>query len=762
MSDAVRYVGAAALTAVGVVTGNGYLVASGIALAVGPEVVGALIDIPQVPTTADRPSAGQAYNLDRASNRRRLNETMPVLYGRFRIYPEYVTEPWVQYVDNEQYLHVGLALTAGECAVLETFIGDTPISSYQEVEAWTYLPGEEVLPFHTNVSTNEQVTNVEVRGAGYTTGERAFDYSGSTVTESLGQPAFSGFSAGQTVVVTGSRDNDGSYTLASVAPDFRSATITGSFVDETALHEPLPDVFETTYSTLSEPAEASFVGPFPAHPAGSRIDEFAVDIEFPRGLYASSNGGLQSASVEITVQWRQVGDIDWETAGVEELTAASLTPQRFTCSYFIADTVTGRVEVRLRRAGAVSTNANLIDEALWTGLRGFIRTVTVAVPGPGKSYRISNGGSVFGDRTTYWLRIRASGQLNGSAAQKINVIAQRLLPTWDGMAWSDPEETRSIAWAFADAAGNPMYGVYRTYDRIDLAQLLALDAVWAAAEHEFNGYFDSELSAIEALKSIARCGRAAVVDDGRQISLVRDQAQTLRACAFGDRNVVQDSLQVAFDLPGRDTPTGVQVEYHDPVSFQVKTVLAGDDTRPATIKLLGCTSRQHAWEEASFIFADQRLRRVRVSLQTELDGFIPGFGALVEVQSRWPQWGAGGDVLAVAGDERTLTLSEVMDWSLPGPYSLRLVQADGSPADPIACVRGEADDVAVLASDAPAWVYTGDARERTRFAWASSTTVPMLALVRRAQASGEMGCSLELVLENNAVHADPGPAPAET
>ena len=78
------------------------------------------------------PASSPTYNLTAQGNEARLTQPIPELFGRNRCFPDFVTTPYADYVDNEQYLHHILAIGIGEYEIDEDSVklGDTAITSY--------------------------------------------------------------------------------------------------------------------------------------------------------------------------------------------------------------------------------------------------------------------------------------------------------------------------------------------------------------------------------------------------------------------------------------------------------------------------------------------------------------------------------------------------------------------------------------------------------------------------------------------------------
>src|SRR5690606_25163967 len=138
----------------------------------------------------------------------------------------------------------------------------------------------------------------------------------------------------------------------------------------------------------------------------------------------------------------------WSVLASETFSAATTTPQRRSDRYPVTP---GRYEVRARRTDVKDTDARAGHELRWEGLKTFL-----------------DGTPAFGNVTLLALRMRATDNLSQRSSRLVNCIVTRKLPVWDPVSgWSAPQPTRSIAWAFADAA-RADYGANLPDSRIDL------------------------------------------------------------------------------------------------------------------------------------------------------------------------------------------------------------------------------------------------------------------------------------------------------
>ena len=273
-----------------------------------------------------------------------------------------------------------------------------------------------------------------------------------------------------------------------------------------------------------------WIGPFIANPAGTEATAIGIDVIMPRGLYyANDDGSFSARTVEWEVEARAVDDEgeaagEWIAVASESVTAAENTPQRKSYRYTVA---AGRYEVRVRRTNDKSGDARAGHEIRWGGLKTFLENIPE-----------------FGDVTLLAVRMRATDNLSQRSARLVNVIVTRKLPVWDPTTgWSAPRPTRSLAWAFADAA-RARYGAGLADARIDLAALHALDQVWQSRGDRFDAVFDQGLTVWEALTRIARCGRALPFPAGR------DTADRPRRAAHLAGSAVRAPQHRQGQLPG--------------------------------------------------------------------------------------------------------------------------------------------------------------------------------------------------------------------
>jgi hypothetical protein len=106
-------------------------------------------------------AASPTYNLTAQGNRIRPGEVIPDCYGRHLQFPDFCADPYTEYAGNEQYLYQQFCLGQGEYEIEEIRIGETPISSFQEIETEIVAPYQRGTLFPSLVETSGEVAGQE-------------------------------------------------------------------------------------------------------------------------------------------------------------------------------------------------------------------------------------------------------------------------------------------------------------------------------------------------------------------------------------------------------------------------------------------------------------------------------------------------------------------------------------------------------------------------------------------------------------------------
>lgn len=675
------------------------------------------------------PAAGQGrekspsptYSIAAQGNSARIGQAIPVQYGRLLCYPDFAAQPYTEFAGGEQYLYQLLCLGAGEYDIEDIRIEDTPITAFAEVETEIVPPGEQVTLFPVQVVTSVEVSGQELPGM---MEDCAWSRSGSVVTVTRSDHGLATGSCVDIEFTTGGAPS-GRYTVATVPS---SSTFTIACASGTS---GLANV---------RPVIGGVTG-FVANAAQTVATHLAVDFVLPQGLYDRDNDGdLHSRQIDVMVEAQQVDDLgvaigSWIVLENWIYSAKTINAVRESRRYTLA--TPGRYRVRVWRRDRDHTGSDAAEQILWAGLRAYLTEV-----------------QDWGPVTLIAMRMRATNNLSIASSRKIAVLATRKLPVWTGAAWTAPQPTRSIAWALADAARDADYGRGLPDARLDLAALLALDAIWATRGDSCDGRFDQARTWWEAIQAIARTGRARAFFQGGVLRVVRDGPASVPVALFGQRSIVAGTIVLDYVVETGLSADGVRVSYYDETTWapqRVTGALPGvTPVRPADREIWGIVKRAQGMREAVYEAASTRYRRRIAKFETEMEGFIPALGDLIALQHDMPGWGAQAEVTAWEAGSRRLSLTEPV--AVTASTVLALRRPDGSVTDPVAVTQGAAATEVILAEAPDFTPLTGQDRERTQVAIGTVETWSARAKVLSARPRDLYHVEIEAVLDDPSVH----------
>lgn len=507
------------------------------------------------------------------------------------------------------------------------------------------------------------------------------------------------------------------------------------------------------------------VGGYVSCPSGATVDQIALHF-FWRALYHAAGDTIGNRSVLFEIRWRPVDDVgtptgDW-TSQLVTIVGATASAWRET-KYVTIDPPC-RAEVDVCRVTQETDNSQVQDAATLGGLLGFI------VDKPG------DDPAVDAECTRLAVQVRSSGQLARLAENSVNVDGQRWLSIWNGTSWSDPQPTRSIAWAAAQWLVGMSRGRIAHAD-LDADLFLACDTAWETSGDTFDGVFDQKPGFLEGVNTILRCGRAQLIRDYQAglYSIYRD-VPTAPVLLLAD-GINCDLGEESIETPSSDSVTGLSVTWFDPLLRTSRPgPVVGLDTDPEEIKMLGLSSWRKAFEMVTYEFLKGKLRVHSISADTEMEGTQLSIGDRVLLSSQVKMFGQAAAVTFIDG--LTLTVWPPLTWTTGAQHYVYLSGRDGAPGARINCTRGSSDDELVLASAIDVVVREADDTAPMAIAFGHDGTElvpadgPLVVLV----ASGEsrsittpdgtevqaMGASLSLLVDDDRIHADPGEAPPDT
>ena len=436
---------------------------------------------------------------------------------------------------------------------------------------------------------------------------------------------------------------------------------------------------EVSGQELFAPNDEEFsgtIGPYTTNPPGTTTNKLLFDFVFQQGIGRyNDQGQLNDYTVEWRIDYRTVDDLgegtsDWAT--LAELSyhdpegKGTPTPQRLTYTY---DVTPARYQVRVVRTSDTTGDGKTLDSLVWGALRAML---------PGTyTYPIS----------CIALSIKATNALTQGASQQFSSIVTRKLPLYDRATktWSEEVPTRSWAAAVSSVCRSA-WGGRLSDSSIDLDTLWAIDERLQAKGWNYDAYIDGAYLVWQLISEM--CQSQCVIPRlvGPVLSFVEDRADRPATFALTPRNIVRNTFGVTYVTYTDETPDDVTVEYLDAdAGFQQRDVTAAlpesESEEPASLSILGITSRDHAHDVAVAYAAHNRWQRIVVECQTESLGRIINKGDICTVaHPRFKNTAAG----AVSDwDESTLSLRLIRDMGklypdgYDGPIYLALSKPDG-------------------------------------------------------------------------------------
>lgn len=382
---------------------------------------------------------------------------------------------------------------------------------------------------------------------------------------------------------------------------------------------------EVSGQELFAPNDAEFdgsIGPYTTNPPGTKTNKLLFDFVLQNGVgHYDDQGNLNNYTVSWKIRYQAIDDIgnpasEWATLDEITVTNSTLTPQRMTYAYDVAD---GRYQCDIIRTSNTTGDGRTLDTLIWGAMRAML---------PGTyAYPIS----------CIAFSVRANNALTQNASTRFSVIATRKLPLYDRATktWSDETPTRSWAAAVAHVCKCEWGG--RVSDaNIDLDALWAIDEKLQARGWQYDSYIDGAYLVWPLL--VEMCQSQCVIPRfvGPVLSFVMDAADRPPVFALTPRNIVRNSFSVTYATWSDETPDDVTVEYLDAdYGYQQRDVTAtlpeSESREPSGLNILGITSREHAHKVAVAYAAHNRWQRVIVECQVEALGRIINRGDVCTV-----------------------------------------------------------------------------------------------------------------------------------
>jgi hypothetical protein len=403
-------------------------------------------------------SGNSIYNANARGNTPSPSGVIRSVAGKVEIFPDLICPVHRKFIDHEEWLYLMLSVGEGYYFLREEniYIAETPIRNYiGDITPFIFEPGDDIsgTDAHENWFESEEVAALELTTAtGTPVGSWSLDALGDEFTSYLdGVAEPFPFAVGEKFeILTGS--NVGVYKVDAISGvDDEIATVISQDVEFLAEVEavnrrnqvnrtaaaqrantrnrPPPgtrinyvteDAPTTTLATVTDEAVTwkgvsggvNWEGPFEIIPRNETARYIEVDVNFPGGLVELNNDGDPiNKTVAIEVQYRNVGDDEWQTVPSTSFTDNTYDERGYTIEIDAGSAI--RPELRFRRVTLESDSVNVSEDV-------FILRVKAKLTSP----------TSYADITTIGLEIRGTNALAGTAENKVNIRgAIRKLPT---------------------------------------------------------------------------------------------------------------------------------------------------------------------------------------------------------------------------------------------------------------------------------------------------------------------------------------------
>ncbi len=620
-----------------------------------------------------------SYSINGGSNKARPFGPIPLILGRHKVYPDYAAKPYTEIVGNDEYLRMLFCWGYGRLKIENIKIGDTPITSYDDVEIQTY-EGKDDDP---DISLYPSVVNQTSVGVD-------LDASDGWVTRTVAAGADEiswdiEFPRGLLQL-----DVDGNRLLravalemqykSSAASNWTSLSGTVAWSTSTAVNLPAGtpagthSIFATVHGTIviKQGTSNSLSFKF-AHKIGELVVE---DVEQGSGLTVrtvTSVTDLSNDNVTGLNCSELLGAACFVSSGsavFDAIQCSEKTQSAVRRGFSIDVDSSYSCMVRIRRVTADSDSTRIVDECQWK----YIRSIT-------------NGSPVDFDYpfALTAVRIKASGQLNG-IIEDLNGICTSYAEIWNGSTWTGSLPTQNpAALARLVLMGNANH-LARTSSQMDEDAFGDWYELCASQGYKFNMVRDFRASAWDSFADICATARAAPALSEGKWSVIIDHSGKGIAQHITPRNSWGfSSVKTLFDAPHAFR---VKFKNEDQV-FEWDERIVYDDgystsnaIRFKGIELPGITDPDLIWKFARYYIAQARLRPEEYTLYMDFEHLACSRGDLVRVSHDISEWGLGwGRVksLVTSGSNTTgVILDEHITMKADASYVTRFRLMDNS------------------------------------------------------------------------------------
>lgn len=390
----------------------------------------------------------------------------------------------------------------------------------------------------------------------------------------------------------------------------------------------------------------------------SSADTVALGVDLEYMVFHQGDKGVESASVQVVVEYAPTGSGNWVRVHDALLTGNDTAPRRISWQF---DVPAGQYDVRVQRSPK-GGNDKTTRQVTWTSLRSIQPDTTD-----------------YGQWGCIGIKIKATGQINGSLDTVRATYRARPMPIWTGTEWatantraeglSNPgaillQTLRGVWGIDKDGQRVLQFGFGLSDEQIDIEGLKAFMLHCAARGYTYDKWITSTMSLGSFCEEVALAGMGefAWTDGSRPTAVFVANGQP-NSAVVNMANMLKGGFSVDYALS--NAADGIEYQWLNRDTWEMTTlrVMAPGVTTmlsPARVTGEGITSEAHAAVMARYHLAQSLYQYKTVRFTADIEHLDYRRLSVLSVSHDLTQWGFGGRVMAAQriGAKVQLTLDD--------------------------------------------------------------------------------------------------------
>jgi len=435
-------------------------------------------------------------------------------------------------------------------------------------------------------------------------------------------------------------------------------------LDQTAIGE-----FDEISQQHNPNVKLTYNNSFSYQTAGDSVEKLAVIIKFPNGLsYSNDDGGLDSRSVQIKIEYRIVGSGSWIVYDI--ITVTGRTTEERLRTVEIDDLSPDQYEVQLTRMTSDDDSFRENTDSYFSTL---IETVKQELSYPGVAL--------------YGIKALATDQLSGAAPTFTCNVTKSSVSVYNPYTslW-ESEDADNPAWMLYDFLVNHHNISHEAILYDDFNDWANYCNELVNGEYRFRAaiVLDTQNNIWDNAQKIAALGQATLIRRGTYYGLFVDKPETTISHLFTSGNIIEDSFQLKY-LPVADRANAVEVTYCDPdrdFTNQIAAVYSSDymesesEDKKTSVQIFAAITRERAFQYAARTLNSNRFLTKTATFKAFTDSFSCTIGDLTYFQHDIPHYDKGWGGRIVSATENTVTIDREVTLSVGTTYNILVRLSD--------------------------------------------------------------------------------------